>query len=218
MWEPGLESAVGAMVVYLALLAAIWCLPEWLLSRETKVLHADRFMGLAHSVVASTFGLLVMLYTPRACKVHGDFLVRMGIINTCGFLLADLISITYCEILWKMRPFEIGMFVHHFLVLIFSTLGLVADVGLWFGAQLLVNELSVPPMVAVVLMRYGGHKHTLSYKVLGGVFAVVFFFSRIVVISRTFWLCAVEDSFCQTAGADPIWVFIGYRYRFGAVY
>jgi hypothetical protein len=222
MWAPGhygAEYSLGAMVAYLALLAAIWCLPEWLLSRETKVLHADRFMGLAHSVVASTFGLMVMFYTPRACKVHGDFYATFGLFNTCGFLLADLISIAYCELLRKMRPFDIGMFLHHLLVLTFSTVGLVGDTGLWFGAQFLVNELSVPPMAATIMMRYYGYqqKYKLTYCVVGGIFAVIFFFSRIVVISRTFYLCAVEHEYCQTSGvagdatatADPIWVFIG---------
>ena len=37
-------------------------------------------------------------------------------------------------------------------------------------------------------------------KVVGGIFAVIFFFSRIVVISRTFYLCAVEHEYCQTSG------------------
>jgi hypothetical protein len=183
--------ALGWAMVLLAFWVNPWC------STEFKRQAADRFLSTVHALVTGMLGLCVEVFTEPQCMARTTWVGALFLVFL-GYLAVDLVSIIVCD-LWKgWRPLDKPMLGHHVFILTFFTLGFVKDVGVWFGATLLINELSTPFVNIFWYLNYTGRKESQAFKVNGVFLLLAFFLFRIVYIPLNFWHF-IASGLCQNS-------------------
>jgi hypothetical protein len=207
---------------YAALLAMSWCTPKHLLSLEGKRQHVERINSTLHAVLATTFGLAIISKIPPTCNTRlpsGEdepfaWLIRAALINTIGYLLVDLGSILYIEYYRHWRARDHAILAHHSFVALCFYVGVKYDMVLWYASVLLVNEASVLPLNALMMLRFYKMTDTFKYMVSGFLTVVVYFFCRIVVLPVGLWafyrhgFCAEEQGVVVAGFATFNYVFL----------
>eukprot|EP00929_Paragymnodinium_shiwhaense_P024256 TRINITY_DN14987_c0_g1_i3.p1 TRINITY_DN14987_c0_g1~~TRINITY_DN14987_c0_g1_i3.p1 ORF type:complete len:289 (+),score=11.25 TRINITY_DN14987_c0_g1_i3:76-942(+) len=198
---PYLAALAVPTFCWMSVLGLVWLAPWW--STDFKKQGADRVLSTLHATATSIMGLVAEMTMAPTCTAVGSW-VRAPMLVLLGFLVADLLSVTICDVINRWRPVDWSIIFHHCFIVTFFSIGYTHDCGIWFGVTLLINELSTPFVNAHWYITFTGQKEKPIYVQNGLAMLFSFTLCRILFIPFSFYQLA-SVGFCR-AGGNPTYV------------